>query len=121
MTPNAPEDDDGVLTPEELSRDDDDLRPIGDGRYVVETDGSTAARGDERVDDTPRGLADAPEAYATQVAFKTPDGVETHAVRSDDLSEAFEATMRWYARQLDPGADPDDVLRTLFAATELDP
>lgn len=127
MTPNHPRDEDGVLTPEELSMDDDDVRDLGDDRYVVETEGtpqsrSAGAAGERSAEDEApvRRLAAASEAYGAHVVVRTPDGLASHEVRSDDVSAAFEATMRWYAAQIDPHADPGEVLGTLFEATDID-
>jgi methyl-accepting chemotaxis protein len=104
-SPPAPGDGDGPAP-------DDHADGPGSARAPPEADAGSAVRG--RV--PPPGVG----AFGARLAVKTPAGVETRTVGSDDVSESFEAAMRWYAARLDPEAAPEEVLETLFAATDVD-
>jgi len=43
-----------------------------------------------------------------------------HSVASNDVSEAFEELVRWYASQVAPNEDPAAVVDVLLAASDLD-
>lgn len=67
-----------------------------------------------------RDAADVSEAYALAVGAKTEAGLDEMTVRSNDVGRTFESFLRWYAGQVAPGRDPEEVLRVLVSASNLD-
>lgn len=125
-------DPDGVLTPDDLELDDEEVRKLEDDRYVIDTSDDGGERRDrprERPavdpspgrsqDPSPPDLSAVPETYAIDLTIKTERGVERFEHRSDDVREQFEALLYWYARRLDAERPPEEVLQVLFDATDL--
>jgi len=133
-----PEDlaEDGVLSPDDLDVEDrDEVQEIGDGRYVVSTsegqspDPRSTADLPAEADDSPTpaetpsaaaALSAVPEKYAAALAVKTDRGVADERFASNNVVDAFEHTLRWYARRIDASEPPEDVLRVLLAESDLD-
>lgn len=141
------DDDEGVLSPDDLELPDEHVAELDDERLVVYPDGEPSGRpegaslpdpvaGDERDDganderdDGARGgagqrslrdAADVPEAYALAAAAKTERGLDERVVRSNDVGRTFELFLRWYAGRVAPDRDVEEVLRVLVAASDLD-
>ena len=128
----------GVLSADELTLDDDEhVRSLGDGRYLVSTDevgpSSTPTGGRPRptrsdggrpvTDGSPaptEALAQSSAGFGVDVAVKTESGVSRRRVTSNDIREVFTEMLRWYALQLDEETDPAETLAVLRAASELD-
>jgi hypothetical protein len=126
----------GVLSPDELTLDDDEhVRQLDDDRYLVSTGGtaSSASGGRARptrsdggqvvTDGSPsptEALAKSPAGFGVDLAVKTEAGVSRRRVTSNDIREVFTEMLRWYALQLDSDADPAETLAVLRAASELD-
>lgn len=137
-------DDEKVLSPDELTLDDEAVTDLGEGRYLVDTADDQSMATDDRHswppgsgDDaaptpttrTDEGgspapdvdrLSDADAAYGIRIAAKTRRGTAAHEVTGDDLGAVFEAALRWYAGRVDPEADPETVVETLVTAAEFD-
>lgn len=135
---------DGILSPEELTPDEDRCKDLGDGRFVVSaSDGPSAGShgGQTRLPDVdpalaglatdgsggPPGaaasadaLADADERYGVDVAVKTDDGVAHETIRSNDVREVFTSLLTWYAAELDDELEAEETLRILLDASPLE-
>jgi hypothetical protein len=110
-------DDEGVLSPDELSvADDDRVRRIDDDRYVVEADGPDDAPA-ARPDGT-RPLPDG--AFALTARGRAGSTTDSLRVDSDDVTASFEALVRWYAGLVAPDESPEAAVATLLSHTSLD-
>jgi len=148
MTDDRPE---GVLTPDELDPDDDRLREIEEGRYVVSVDDeetSASSDGHEREADPGQrerltagdesvskrrsdpasetadydALESVPEgAYAVSVAAVIDGERHSFAEGSNDVSVTFEALLRWYAETVAPSVPPEEAVAVLLSNTDLGP
>jgi hypothetical protein len=134
MTDDLP---DGVLAPADLELDDDRVRPIADGRYVVSTDGGegepattgTGADGDrdaatsrsidEATSDPALDLDDLDGAYALAVRARTEGVEDTVRVGTDDVSATFEGLLRWYAARVSADVPAEEVVSVLLANSTL--
>lgn len=65
-------------------------------------------------------LADTRQAYAVDLTVKTDNGIANRRIRSDDVREVFEGTLRWYAGQIAPDRPTEEVLDVLLSASDLD-
>ena len=114
---------------EEHAANDDDIRSLGEDRYVITPDGPegsqpggagielpwAGAQGDEA-----GGIADLDGAYALALDARF-EGVEDDlTVETNDVSAAFEALLRWYAGNVADGTPPEAVVATLLENSELD-
>jgi hypothetical protein len=141
-----PDDEEGVLRPEELDiASRDGVERTGEGRFVISTDEDAidpdvpAVRvvdGHSDTDsetDTPEGTDDgnplaAAEAdlaslsaeHALSVVVR--DGAETGSIQTaaNDRHAALSAVLRWYADHVDPDAPPEATLRAVLAETTLE-
>jgi hypothetical protein len=138
--------DDGVLDPEDLDISErEEVKSHGDGQYVIST-GRTSidpevpevrvrgdrndGRGDsgERSGDFDGDPLEAVEAdlralssqYALSVVAR--DGAESGSlqVASADRAATLESVLQWYAKRVDPDADPETTIRRVLAETDLD-
>jgi hypothetical protein len=133
---------DDALDPDELDPDEEHVRPLGDGRLLVSTDPDVAP--DERDADAGAGTTGTRSTDASRAgpggtttgARATPDGLdgayalvarartggETGALRvaSDDVTEPFEALVRWYAGRVAPDVPPEEAVAVLLANSGLD-
>jgi hypothetical protein len=126
-----------VLSPDELALEDDEhVRPIGDDRFLVTTDGTASAPtdggrvrptrsdgGQVVTDGSPsptEALAQSSAGFGVDLAVKTEAGVSRRRVTSNDIREVFTEMLRWYALELDSESDPAETLAVLRAASELD-
>ncbi|MFD1644119.1 DUF7500 family protein [Haloarchaeobius litoreus] len=135
---------DGILSPEELTPDEDRCKDLGDGRFVVSaSDGPSAGShgGQARLPDVdparaglatdgsggpPRAavsadaLANTDERYGVDIAVKTDDGVAHQEIRSNDVREVFTSLLTWYADELDDELEAEETLRILLDASPLE-
>ena len=133
---------DDVLDPDELDPDEGHVRPLGDGRLLVSTDPDDATDGreaDAGAGATGTRSTDAARAGpggTTTGAGATPDGLdgayalvarartegETAALRvaSEDVTEPFEALVRWYAGRVAADVPPEEAVAVLLANSGLD-
>ena len=144
MTPD-PTQDDGVLTPDELQLDDDNVADLGENRYLVRSDGSTAAEAatgaadatitgsddsshltrpesepSDHARETQQWLADASEPHGVDIALKTDGEIAHHRATSHDVREVFVDLLTWYAGQLDDDMSPSEALQVMLAASDLE-
>lgn len=142
--PEEPED--GVLEPEELDVERrEEVREIGDNRYIVSTDEDGGGGGSSMPDspdpstdrrtrppeDTPDPSERAPateptplaaldERYVVDLTAKVDAGVAETRIGSDSIVETFEETLLWYAEQIDDSTPPEEVIQILLAESNLD-
>lgn len=126
-----------VLSADELALDDDEnVRSLGDDRFLVTTDGTASAPtdggrarptrsdgGQVVTDGSPspaKALAQSTAGFGVDLAVKTEAGVSRRRVTSNDIREVFTEMLRWYALQLDSEDDPAETLAVLRAASELE-
>ncbi|WP_436345921.1 DUF7500 family protein [Natronorubrum sp. FCH18a] len=141
MTPD-PTQDDGVLTPEELQLEDDNVAKLSENRYLVRSDGagataempaadaaavatdadSSPARLESNPSDqsTDSPLVDAAEPHGVDITLKTDGEIAHHHATSHDVREVFEDLLTWYASQLDDDLSPSEALEVMLAASDLD-
>ena len=143
MTDNNPE---GVLTPTDLEPSDEHIRQLDDGRHVVHADGGDPVQsaddtgpqlpGDEAgghdghpdaeavLDGTAPGahadIAGLAGAHALAAGARAADTEDTVVADTDDVSEAFESLVYWYAGLVGEGKQPETVIATLLEHTDLD-
>lgn len=96
----------------------------GDGRAPL-ADGRGSSADDVPADRTRGESTTAPHspnaAYEVSLVTRTTEsGTARFDASSDDVSETFEAMLSWYARQLDPTAEPEAVIEVLLSASDLD-
>lgn len=145
------EPDEGVLEPDELEVERrEEVREIGENRYIVSTDEEGEGDGRERREpETPPAapenrprpgsdpaetelseptvpsgsrtpLAAVGERYAVDIATKVDGSVDDSRIGSDSIVETFEETLLWYARQVDDSTPPEEVIRILLAESDLE-
>ena len=136
MTPD-PTHDDGILTPDELQLENDQVDPIGENRYLVRSDGETAAADPAAgvttitSDSSPThlesdhaqsasDLADAPEPHGVEITLKTDGELAHHRATSHDVREVFVDLLTWYAGQLDDEMSPSEALQVMLTASDLE-
>jgi hypothetical protein len=136
--------DDDALDPDELGPDDEHVHPLGDGRFLVSTDpppesspnsdgaslGTDAPPDGARGTDTARappgeataetGLCDLDGAYALVALARTEGESGSFSVASDDVTEPFEALVRWYVGRVASDVSPEEALAVLLANSDLD-
>ncbi|MFC4542657.1 hypothetical protein ACFO5R_12070 [Halosolutus amylolyticus] len=150
MTPQrSTHDNDGVLTPDELQLDDDRVAELSENRYLVRSDGPTAAdegsaagtaepadaidaggltqpgSASAHAQEAPhardvQGLAAATEPHGVDITLKTDGEVAHHRATSNDVREVFVDLLTWYAGQLDDDMSPGDALRVMLAASDIE-
>jgi len=139
------EPEEGVLEPDELDVEHrEEVREIGDNRYIVSTDedgGGGGSAPSEAPDPSaerrappaepaapnarsPAGdatpLAALDERYVVDITAKVDGGVAETRLGSDSIVETFEETLLWYADQVDDSTPPEEVIRILLAESDLD-
>ncbi|WP_247006624.1 DUF7500 family protein [Halorientalis litorea] len=127
MTEEAPE---GILSPSDLGPDDEYVKQLDDGRHVVVTDddgsrpatdgGTPPADGSAQPAASAGSLADLDGAYAMRAVARAGTSEDSHSVETNDVSEAFESLLRWYAEQVSDGTPPAEVIAVLLTNTDLD-
>lgn len=145
MTDNNPE---GGLTPTDLEPSNEHVRQLDDGRRVVNTDGGDAVPPDGGPEPQPAGSHEvhghdgqsgvetvpgaetAPGAHADVAALtgahalvagaRADDTEDTVVADTDDVSEAFESLVCWYADTVAEDQRPETVLAGLLEHTALD-
>ncbi|QLK27529.1 hypothetical protein HYG81_07985 [Natrinema zhouii] len=132
MTPDDTQDD-GILTPDELSLETDNIAELGDNRYLVRTDESADAETMDTIltDDsiesesessthTHADLTDAAEPHGVDITLKTDGEIAHHHATSHDVREVFVDLLTWYASQLDDDMSPSEALQVMLAASDLE-
>lgn len=119
-----------ALSPDQLEPNDDQVRPLDENRYVVDPDGtdnshSVTDAGDSPVADRTNGdtteeFAALDGAYALEIRAQFGTERNTLAVETNDVSEAFESLLHWYAGHLAEDTPPEDVLAVLLANSTLE-
>jgi len=138
--------DEEVLEPADLDvTTDEHVTELEDNRFVVSLDEKGIASseplpggdedaaadgadvpgdGDEESDREPEStdsLADVSAPYAVSLAARTEGEYAAHVVSSHNVVQAFEEVVRWYATQVgDDGTPPEEVVRILLEASDLD-
>ena len=131
----------GVLAPDELGPNDEHVRELEDGRRIVHADGGTSSTQDDttgqRQSGKPEGghggqsaaetapgshanLGDLAGAHALAAGARADDAEDTIVADTDDVSEAFETLVCWYAGLVAEERQPETVLAVLFEHTDLD-
>ncbi len=138
MTDDNPE---GVLAPTDLEPSDEHIRQLDDGRRVVHADGGDAPRPADDPDQQPAGnevdgddrhpggetapgahadIAGLAGAHALAAGARAADTEDTVVADTDDVSEAFESLVCWYAGLVAEEKQPETVVATLLEHTDLD-
>jgi hypothetical protein len=116
-------DDEGILDPNDLDIDDDDrVRSLDEGRYVVEPgDDATASPSPTEHAVDPDATVPLPDgAFALTARARAEDRTDSLRVDSDDVVASFEALVRWYAALVAPDDPPAAVVATLLRHASLD-
>ena len=133
---------DGVLDPDDLDiRKRDEVHERGEGRYVISTEGggaevdegqtnpgSTGPEGgpsdppDERphLDALAAELDALSAPYGLALAGKADGETGSIQVASTDPADVLGAAVRWYAEQVDPDGDADEIVAALLSAAGID-
>lgn len=143
MTDDAP---DGVFTPDELVPNDDRLRELDGGRYVVSlddqdgvardrvtatestggrssgSDGPPGAGGEgTSAESGPREDATLPDGtYSLSVLAEFEGASHSLSTGSDNVAVTFETLLRWYVGAVAPGVPIEEALPILFSNTDFD-
>jgi hypothetical protein len=113
----------GVLSPDDLELNDDRIEQLSEDRYLVGTDGQPLDHGDgmaATLGDKERAFADLEGAYALSVRARADGDAWSHCVETNDVSEAFESLVRWYAGCVAPERTTERVLAVLLEGSEID-
>jgi len=129
---------DGILTPDELQLEDDNVAKLSENRYLVRSNGTA---GEEPTADATtitdadanpthlesnhahtasEHLADAPEPHGVDITLKTDGELAHHHAASHDIREVFVDLLTWYASQLDDELSPSEALQVMLAASDLE-
>lgn len=114
---------------EQQESSDEQVRALGEDRYVVSVDEEgDPLPTDETPDRQPSApgsdpeerIADLEGAYALDLAAR--HGSEGGHLRheTNDVTEAFESLLRWYADRVAPDTPPETAVATLLANSDLD-
>lgn len=118
-----------VLSSEQLESDDENIQAIGENRYVVTFDETEAPsgirdRGDSDSDPThvgtAEGLAETDAAYSFEIRGKFETHTDDLSIETNDVSDAFDSLLYWYARNVADDAAPEEVINVLLANSEFD-
>ncbi|SDK84815.1 DUF7500 family protein [Natronorubrum texcoconense] len=137
-----PTQDDGILTPEELQLEDDNVAKLSENRYLVRSDGAGATAempaadaaanitdadsSPAHLESTPSdqsadtSLAEAADPHGVEITLKTDGELAHHRATSHDVREVFVELLTWYAGQLDDDMSPSEALQVMLAASDLD-
>ncbi|OLZ39734.1 hypothetical protein A6E15_01475 [Natrinema saccharevitans] len=137
MTPNGSQDD-GILTPDELQLEDENVAKLSENRYLVRADAadeepsadattitdsdasSTHLESERAQTASETALADAAEPHGVDITLKTDGEIAHHHATSHDVREVFVDLLTWYAGQLDDDMSPSEALRVMLAASDLE-
>jgi hypothetical protein len=119
-----------VLSPEQLELNDEHIQQLDENRYVVTfEERSAAAEGshDSGDPDSRRAsidlsqeLGETEAAYAFEARGRFETDTDEICVETNDVSEALESLLYWYARNVADDAPPKKVITVLLANLELD-
>lgn len=107
---------------------DEHVRALGENRYVVSLDeederpltGGTADQSRSVRDEPSRRLDDLDGAYALDLRARHGAEASHHRLETNDVCEAFESLLRWYAGCVAEDTPPETVVATLLANADLD-
>lgn len=112
---------------EEHGSSDEHVRSLGEDRYVVSLDdGDDSPPAADRTDepapegDPRRRLAALDGAYALELHARHGTGTDSLRVETNDVAEAFESLLRWYAGSVAADTPAETVVSTLLANSGLD-
>ncbi|MFT4891070.1 MAG: hypothetical protein ACI9YT_001992 [Halobacteriales archaeon] len=118
-----------ILSPDQLELDDEHIRPLNENRYVVSVDeksspSSVADDRDELISgcasvNMTKTLADLEGAYAFEVHARFEGKSDSLCIETNDVSEAFDSVLRWYAGKVADDTPPEDVIAVLLANSDL--
>jgi len=130
------DDEESAIRPEDLDwTRDERVATLDDGRFVVATDNDGVPSGDAsdaaapELDDVDRvkvegareRLAEHVDRVGARHGFSAiaavDDEIVTHEAFSDDMTQVFDELLSWYAHNVDPDTDPEDVLGILLLAS----
>jgi hypothetical protein len=119
-----------ALSPDQIELNENQVRPLDENRYVVDPDGtdnshSVTGTGDSSVADRTNGdtteeFAALDGAYALEIRAQSGTERDAFRVETNDVSEAFESLLRWYAGHVADDTPPEDVLAVLLANSTLE-
>jgi hypothetical protein len=138
MAPRGPNDEEGVVDPDDLDiTKNEEVHEIRDGKYVIATENSLERDLDLDLDagefgepsaadpnsDPRAALLDHLESLSTANGFVVAgrfDGeVHVHESASDDLGSVFGDLLEWYATRVDDGTPSPEVLGILCLAANV--
>ncbi len=103
-----------------------EIEPLGEGRFVVRTDGG--ATGTESPNELPPVPSLDPEPvdtdgmqYGLEVTIRSEHGTHHDRAATNDVREGFDALLAAYAEAVAPGHDPERAIETLLAESRFDP
>jgi len=118
-----------ILVPEELDLDSEKVQQLNDNRYVIssnETTGPSSTTIDKNNTITNnknsyycRNLMDLEGEYALELHAKFEQESDSLCVETNDVSEAFESMLRWYAEKVADDTPPEKVIRVLISRSNL--
>ncbi|WP_380675632.1 DUF7500 family protein [Salinigranum sp. GCM10025319] len=137
MAPRGPNDEEGVIEPDDLDiTNNEEVHELRDGQYVIATEGTSVDdlhTMDDELDDGSRtadppadprsALVDHLESMSTAngivVAGRFDGEVDVHESTSDDPGAVFGDLLAWYARNVDEGTPTPEVLGILCLAADV--
>jgi hypothetical protein len=121
------DDDNDTTPPEREGSNDEHVRSLGEDRYVVSLDDREEAppvadgeQAPESESDAGRRLEELDGAYAFELHARHETGTDSLRVETNDVTDAFESLLRWYAGTVAPDTPPEAVVGTLLANSDLD-
>jgi hypothetical protein len=119
------DDDTDDTTTEREGSSDEHVQPLGEDRYVVSLDERVeappaGAHAPDPGSDAGRTLDDLDGAYALELHARHEDDADSLRVETNDVADAFESLLRWYAGKVAPATPPEAVVGTLLANSDLE-
>ena len=122
-----PDDDTNETEPtEQHGSSDDHVQSLGEDRYVISLDDPTphedgAGGPDSSPDGAPdRRLDDLNGAYAFELHARHGSEADSLRVETNDVTDAFESLLRWYAGAVAADTPTETVVATLLANSTLE-
>ena len=138
MAPRGPNDEEGVIEPDDLDiTNNEEVHELRDGQYVIATEGTSIDDLDPAAYDDPDDGSETPEADVDPrsalidhlesmsaangivVAGRFDGEVDVHESTSDDPGAVFGELLTWYARNVDEGTPTPEVLGILCLAADV--
>lgn len=120
------DDTDDTTPPEREGSNDEQVRSLGEDRYVVSLDDreEPPVADGEQPPGSSRGdgqrLDELDGAYAFELHARHENGADSVRVETNDVGDAFESLLRWYAGKVAPDTPTEAVVGTLLANSDLD-